>query len=200
MGTRRNKINGNEFPKRFIAKSRWRSNEGRILGKERGREKGATEARASSLKLATRADSDAAKGDRVFMSKRAWHRRYEGWEEVVFTRGGCTSEAVNNDGFFFFSPFPFSLFSLSLGSVSFFSLPSTYAPPEIVFHCVGGSLKKAQREEFLSLTIMTPFARSLRARYYYVSIVTSRHVFLSKKRLEARERTVDIYLRDERHL
>lgn len=50
---------------------------------------GTTEVRKSSLKLATRADSDAAKGDRVFISKRAWRRRYEGWEEVVFTRGEC---------------------------------------------------------------------------------------------------------------
>lgn len=38
----------------------------------------ATEARKSSLKLATRADGDAAKGDRVFMSKRVWRREYEG--------------------------------------------------------------------------------------------------------------------------
>lgn len=43
--------------------------------KERKREKDVTEARKSSFKLAARADSVAAKGDRVFMSKRAWRRR-----------------------------------------------------------------------------------------------------------------------------
>lgn len=64
-----------------------RKNSGERGGKEI--EKGATEARKSSFKLATRADSDAAKRDRVFMSKRAWRRRYEGWKEVVFTRREC---------------------------------------------------------------------------------------------------------------
>lgn len=71
----------------------------------------ATEAQKSSLKLATRADGDAAKGDRVFTSKRVWRREYRGMGEgeVVFTRGGYANEAVNNDGFFLFpsQPYPF---------------------------------------------------------------------------------------------
>jgi len=78
--------------------------------------------------------------------------------------------------------------SLSLSHTTFtilFSLPSTYAPPKIVFHCVGGLLKKVKREEFLLLIIMTLFARSLRA-WYYIFIVTSS--FHSFKRLETRER------------
>jgi len=146
----------------------------RVSERERERERGggegdAIEARKSSLKLATRADSDAAKGDRVFMSKRAWRRRQEGWKEVVFTRGEYTRETVNNHGFFLFPLFlvfspslPF-LLSLSLSlSLSLFP-PFPLPPPlsglypfflartqEIVFHCVGKSLKKVQREEFLS--------------------------------------------------
>lgn len=71
----------------------------------------ATEAQKSSLKLATRADGDAAKRDRVFTSKRVWRREYRGMGEgeVVFTRGGYANEAVNNDGFFLFpsQPYPF---------------------------------------------------------------------------------------------
>jgi len=139
---------------------RERDRESERAREREGGERDAIEARKSSLKLATRADSDAAKGDRVFMSKRAWRRRQEGWKEVVFTRGEYTREIVNNHGFFLFPCLlPFASFS-SL-SLSLSALPPS--PPfsglypfflartqEIVFHCVGKSLKKAQREEFLS--------------------------------------------------
>lgn len=91
--------------------------------RKNSREESEREARKSSLKLATRADSDAAKGDRVFMSKRARRRRHEGWEEVVFTHDGCTNEAVNNDGVFLFVPLsPFFSSSLPLAALYPFSL------------------------------------------------------------------------------
>jgi len=71
MGTRRNKINGNEFPKRFIAESRRCSNEERIPGKGKETEKARCD-RGAKIQFETsdeRADSDAAKGDRVFIVK-----------------------------------------------------------------------------------------------------------------------------------
>lgn len=100
----------------------------------------ATEARKSSLKLATRADGDAAKGDRVFTSKLVWRREYRGMGEgeVVFNRDGYANEAVNNDGFFLFPPqlCPF-----------FFHAWRVRASREIVFHRVGGIIEKRAKRE-----------------------------------------------------